>query len=96
MNNKDEYGISTDCSTQWITDVLSTGTYARLRTFIKPPKSYMEGCRDADYCVKFCTKCRRTWETQPLGYDDKKLVYFYTHVTGYGKKEEDCIDCKGG
>tara|TARA_Y100000310_G_C20642808_1_gene794920 strand:- start:1694 stop:1981 length:288 start_codon:yes stop_codon:yes gene_type:complete len=95
MKNKDEDGISTDCSTQWITDVLSYGAHSRLRSVIKTQKRY-DSCRDADYCIRFCPKCRRTWETQPLGYDNRELVYFYTHVTGYGKKEEDCIDCKGG
>ena len=94
MKDKDEHGISTDCSTQWITDVLGMGAHARLTTTIKPPKGYMEGCRDADFFVKFCPECRKTWELQDLNYQDKKILHSYTHIPSYGKAKEVCIDCK--
>lgn len=94
MNIKNESKISKDCSTQWITDVLNMGAHSRLRSIIKTPKNHKDGSRNPDSYLRFCTKCRRTWEAIPLGYKEKRVYHTYSHVSGYGKKKKVCIDCR--
>ena len=93
MKNKDDYGVSMDCTTQWVADMLNNTSNSNLKSEIKTVASWKEGCRNADSYVYYCSKCRRTWESIPIAYKERRTYHAYTHVTGYGKKKKVCIDC---
>lgn len=83
-------------SMQWIVDSVSGEVGKLNKKVYKPMGIYKHYSNEADKVVKFCPKCRHTWEIEKY-YQDKKwkeMFYRYTHITGYGKKKEVCIDCK--
>ena len=82
-------------SMQWLADSISSEL--GLKKAIKQTGGfYKHSSAEADQSVKFCPKCRHTWEIEtvfnPKG--NKKTFYKYTHITGYGKKKAVCIECK--
>ena len=82
-------------SIQWLADSISAEL--GLKKSIKQTGGfYKHSSAEADQSVKFCPKCRHTWEIEKIYQPDKtyETLYKYTHITGYGKKREVCIECK--
>ena len=62
-------------------------------------KHYEHDAKRADVTIKYCSKCRRCWETS-LGTaqsNGKKRIntLYYENFVSYGKEREICKQCKG-
>ena len=91
---KEKHVKRTD-SMQWLADSMSAELGLK-KSIKKSVGFYKNSSAEADQSVKFCPECRETWEIEKLYQPDKiyENLYKYTHITGYGKKKEVCIECK--